>query len=172
MWKSKLHRPCRLISPSLKFSKLKIINVVNVNWFKHRRKRIKILVFWKIDVLWKHQLPLKEIHSQIKHLIQPYRSLPSWELAPSRWNISVFRDMLSTSSSLNEVQIRPRLCQTWRNKWSFKLSLSNPALDLSLPVLNAATSSSKSNCLISSLRGCFSLRSVHIQSIAGHLIVL
>lgn len=78
-------------------------------------------------------------------------------------------DMLPTSSSLNEVQIRLRFCQTWRNKWSFRLSLSNASLDLSRPVLNAATSSCESNGLISGLRGCFPASSIHIQSVAGHL---
>ena len=144
----------------------------NVNWCRHCWKRIQILVSWNTDVIWKQQLPLKEIHSWIKHLIQSYHSLPSWELPPSRWNISVFCDKLSTSRSLNEVQIWLRLCQTWRNKCIFKLSLSNAALDLLLPVLNAAASSCKSNWLISGLRGCFSLMSIHMQSIAGHLVGL
>lgn len=146
--------------------------MVNVDWFRHCRKRTKNLVFWNTDIIWRHQLPLKEIHSQIKHLIQIYHSLPSWEPAPSRWNISVSCDMLSTSSSLNEVQIRPRLCQMWRNKWSFKLCLSNAAPGLSMAVPNSATSSCRSNCLISSLRSCFTWRSAHIRSIAGHLIGL
>lgn len=160
------------ISPCLRFYKLKICNVVNVDWFRHCRKRTKILVFWNTDIIWRHQLPLKEIHSQIKHLIQIYRSPPSGELAPSRWNISVFCDTLSTSSSLNEVQIRLRLCQMWRNKWSFKLCFSNAALGLSMAVLNSAASSCRSNRLVLSLRSCFTWRSVHIRSIAGLLIGL
>lgn len=83
--------------------------------------------------------------------------------------ISVFCDMLSTSSSLNEVQNQTETVKR-RNKRSFKLSFSNAALDLSLPVLKASNSSCKSD-ISDKVPDSFSLRSIYNQSIAANLIV-